>query len=168
MSRRGISEKSCQLINAMPTIRREDVHRLAKFSEYFEKVPAVSGSILLEWDGGADGEKVHLQPGESCVQVESVAATFLKLYAEQGLVKVSLGANEAEIRAARLRGLVAARKFYLDRGHSRLHDYRMRHSLTAEQMEERRELDLWDKHWNQAIADLIEIEMRAVSKPKAA
>jgi hypothetical protein len=168
MSRRGISEKSVQLINAMPLVKRADVLRLAKLPEYFERVPDTIGSILIEWDGGENHEIVHLKPGARTVQVESVAATFLKLYAEQGLVRVPLDASDEDERRARLAGLVAARRFYQDRGARKLQEYRAIHSLTNEQLEERRESDLWQIHVNQAIADLIEVEMRAASKAKAA
>lgn len=171
VQKRGITEKSLFVFNPLPALTDAEVLEKAKLDDLARA--AGRSPFIIEWQysAGHEREDLVLRPGQRAALRESDAAACMRDNAERGLVTHELDATPEQIEKAAAEGLKRAITFYVDRGAKRLQELRKRHSLTAEEMEERRH-DFWSFHYNQAAADLLRAHLakatKAASKTKAA
>lgn len=179
MALRGLREKVVYAHNPLPAVTdRELLDRAG-----LDIVDGPDKTQLFTWiwvyDVGENYERVKLAPGDFVAMRENEGRAFLTRLAEQGGVVIEDPDDPAEVKAAKLKGLAAARGFWVDRGTKLARDYRKRHGIGQEELEEMK-FDLWPFYRNQVAADVCEEEMkrlrtggdvetpRSRRKPKAA
>jgi hypothetical protein len=163
---RGISEKVFHIYNPLPDVDDQEILDRAGL-ELME--PAKKSQFTCHWQysGGAEQEWIHLNPGEFLLLRESEVKEFMKENREHGMVVVDDPSDPESIKAASIKGLTAALKFFKDRGKVRLVDVRKTHGFTKEEMEENKH-DHWAYYYNQAKADIIADVLKGLrAKPKA-
>lgn len=159
---RGMSEKVFHIYNPLPNIDDEEILKQAGL-DLLE--PATRCQWICDWkySGGDEREYIHLSPGQFLMLRESEIKDFLKECAELGMVVVKDPQDPESIREASIKGLIAALKFFKDRGKKRLMDVRKTHGFTAEEMEENKH-DHWAYHYNEAKAHFIAEELKHLKK----
>jgi hypothetical protein len=155
---RGISEKIVYAFNPLPDVSDASLYKAAKLPLI---EPAKISPFVVTWKYGGtlEDETVHLQPGDFLGLRESEGQEFLRDKSEVGCVLVDDPTDEEQVKEARRKGLIVAQKFYAERGHKRIFEWRKNHGVSKDEMEDHR-YDLWVYYYNQAKADLIAKELK--------
>lgn len=155
MARRGISEKSYVVVNALPAVEDTEVLKRAGLdqSESAQRLPLTK---LWTFSSGREREILNLPPGEEKILRESDARALFKELGEQGIALYPHNADEEEKAKAKRDALRRAWTFYRDRGKKKVTEYRKRHGMDEKQAEDERYGLLWVNHFNQALADIIQ------------
>ena len=159
MALRGLRETMVHIHNPLPNI--SDVELLKRAD--LELIEGSDRPFLFSWtwkyDTGVNFEQLRVLPGEFSPVRKSEALSFIAEFGEQGAVMVEDPEDAEEVLKAKLKGLNAARKFWLDRGTRRAQAYRKVQGIGKEELEEQKS-DLWPYWRNQAAAEVCEEEMK--------
>jgi hypothetical protein len=162
MARKGISEKIQYVHNPLPNVTEEDL--LAKTD--LDLIRASTRPFFeFRWKYGAglENEFVVVSPGEFLPLRASEARDFLREFSEMGGVIVEDKDDADAVRKATDKGLQAAFKFWSDRGSKRVAEYRKRHGISKDDLEDHM-YDLWVYFRNQAAADLVKATISELRK----
>ena len=156
MALRGLREKILYVHNPLPAMSDKALN-LAADSD-FEVIEASEKPQLLSWvwkyDAGLNFEQVRLAPDDFVQLRQKEAEAFIDQFGEQGAVSVEDPEDVAELRAAKIKGLLAAQRFFLERGTRRAQEYRKKAGIGKEELLEMK-LDHWPWYRNQHLASVI-------------
>jgi hypothetical protein len=159
MALRGLREKMVYIHNPLPLVSDLELLKRADL----EFIEGSERPFLFSWtwkyDTGPNFEQLRVAPGEFSPLREAEAHGFIAEFGEQGAVAVEDPEDADEVLKAKLKGLNAARKFWLDRGTRRAQAYRKVQGIGKEELEEQKS-DLWPYYRNQAAAEVCDEEMK--------
>jgi len=165
MRKRGISEKLVYIYNPLPAVSEKDLidQTDLEMLEASEK-----NFFQFRWKYGAadEYEFVIVEPKEMLALRQSEAPEFMREFAELGAVVLEDPSDELEVARIALNGLRKAQKYWADRGTKRVMEYRKTHGIGRDELEDHK-YDLWVYFRNQAAADAVEAEMKAVRSAAA-
>jgi hypothetical protein len=158
MALRGLREKILYVHNPLPVVSDQELLKRADL-EFIEASPRPDKfSWLWKFDAGLNHEVVRCNPGDFVALREKEAAGMLAEFAEQGAVALEDPEDPDELLKAKIKGLTAAQKFWIERGTRRAMHYRKVHGIGLEELKE-----LKPEHWawyqNQAAAEVVAEEI---------
>lgn len=157
MALRGLREKITYVHNPLPPVTDAELLRRAGL----DYIPAAEATNKFSWywqyDSGVNHEFIRLHPGDFVALREKEAKGFLAEFAEQGAVTVEDPEDVAEVTAAKLKGLTASRKFWIERGTKRAMNYRKVHGIGLEELKEMKG-DHWPWYQNEEAARVCDEE----------
>ena len=164
--KRGLRESIVYAHNPLPSVTKAEILELAELP-LLETGDDIEFTVKFRYGTGLDREDVELEPGCFFQLRETEASAVAKNLSELGIVMMTEEQRNDPQKCSDLQraGLLRALTFWRDRGQTKIDDYRRRHAIDRNELDEHR-YTIWPYYVAEVKRKLIEDALRP-PKPKA-